>query len=155
MRDVELYRHVLGLESPWTVSRVELHVKEQRVDVWAEHSEGYAWPCPECGPALPLYDHAEERAWRHLDTCQFLTYLHARPPRVECPTHGVRQVRLPWAEPHARFTALFQRFVINVLKESDVRGASRILRISWDEAWHVVERAVGRGQRASLCDRGV
>ena len=26
MRDVELYRHVLGLEGPWTVTRVELSV---------------------------------------------------------------------------------------------------------------------------------
>ena len=44
---------------------------------------------------LPVYDHAAERAWRHLE---FVTYLHARPPRVACPDHGVRQVRLPWAE---------------------------------------------------------
>ncbi len=150
MRDVELYRYVLGLESPWAVARVELSVKEQRVDVWAEHGDGHRWACSECGTDLPLYDHAEERAWRHLDTCQFLTYLHARPPRVQCPVHGVRQVRLPWAEPHARFTALFERFAIDVLKESDIRGATRILRISWDEAWHVLERAVARGQRAKV-----
>ena len=148
MRDVELYRCVLGLQPPWTVSRVELSVKEQRVDVWAEHTEDHRWPCPECGGELGLYDHAEERAWRHLDTCQFLTYVHARPPRVKCPDHGVRQVRLPWAEPHARFTMLFERFAIDVLTESDIRGATRILRISWDEAWHVLERAVARGQRA-------
>jgi len=134
MRDVELYRHVLGLESPWTVARVDLTVKEQRVDVWAEHKDGHRGACPECGTELPLYDHAEERAWRHLDTCQVLTSLHARPPRVQCPAHGVRQVRLPWAEPHARFTALFERLAIDVLKESAVRGATRILRISWDDA---------------------
>ena len=49
MRDTELYRHLLGLEDPWTVSRVELKVKEQRVDVWAGHPEGISWACPECG----------------------------------------------------------------------------------------------------------
>ena len=69
------------------------------------------------------------------NTCQFVTYLHARPPRVNCPDHGVRQVRLPWAEAHARFTLLFERLAIDVLKECDIRGATRILRISWDEAW--------------------
>src|SRR6266436_7502421 len=84
----------------------------------------------------------------HLDSCQFLTYLHAQTPRVECPTHGVRQVRLPWAEARARFTTLFERLAIDVLKETDIRGATRILRISWDEAWHILERAVERGQRA-------
>jgi transposase len=148
MRDVELYTHVLGLVSPWSVSRVELNVKEQRVDVWAEHTADERWPCPECATRLALYDHADERVWRHLDTCQFMTYLHARAPRVECPTHGVKQVRLPWAEPRSRFTALFERFAIDVLKETDVLGATRILRVSWDEAWGVMERAVARGQRA-------
>ncbi|MGH8702030.1 MAG: transposase family protein [Burkholderiales bacterium] len=44
---------------------------------------------------MSLYDHAEERAWGHLDSCQFKTYLHARPPRVKCPMHGARQVKLP------------------------------------------------------------
>ncbi len=37
MRDAELYRHLLGLKSPWAVGRVELNLADQRVDVWAEH----------------------------------------------------------------------------------------------------------------------
>ena len=136
-------------KTPWTVRSVELNIQEQRVDVWADHAEDVRWPCPECeAPWLGLYDHSEERVWRHLDSCQFMTYLHAQPPRVECPTHGVRQVRLPWAEVRARFTALFERLAIDVLKETDIQGATRILRISWDEAWHILERAVARGQRA-------
>jgi transposase len=151
MRDTELYRHLLGLEAPWTVARVELNAKDQRVDVWAEHERGARWRCPECedGEApLGVHDHAPERSWRHLDSCQFMTYLHARPPRVNCLKHGVKQVRLPWAEPKARFTALFERFAIDVLRETDVLGATRILRISWDEAWHLMERAVARGMAA-------
>ena len=126
---------------------VELNVTEQRVDVWAHHAEGSAGRARVRG-RLALYDHTEERTWRHLDSCQFMTYLHARPPRVDCPTHGVRQVRLPWAEPKARFTSLFERLAIDVLQETDILGATRILRISWDEAWHILERAVERGQRA-------
>ncbi len=145
MRDTELYRHLLGIEQPWTVDRVELSVKAQQVDVWAVHADGTRWPCPECGTELPGYDHGAERTWRHLDSCQFKTYLHARPPRVDCPTHGVKTVRLPWAEPSSRFTAMFERLVIDVLKETDVLGAARILRMTWDEVWAVMERAVRRG----------
>jgi len=123
MRDTELYRHLLGLVAPWEVSRVELSVDGGRVDVWAEHPKRTRFACPECSAELPVYDHAEERAWRHLDSCAFLTYLHARPPRVECPTHGARQASLPWAEPMSRFTVLFERLAIDVLKECDVEGA--------------------------------
>ena len=104
MRDTELYRHLLGLVAPWQVSRVELSVADGRVDVWAQHPRRTRFACPECERKLAVYDHSEERAWRHLDSCGFLTYLHTGPPRVDCPDHGVLQVRLPWAEPNSRFT---------------------------------------------------
>ncbi len=145
MRDTELYRHLLGLLPAWEVSRIEMSVDDKRVDVWAEHPKRTRFTCPECDRELPVYDHGEERSWRHLDSCAFLTYLHARPPRVECPTHGVRQVALPWAEPMSRFTVLFERLAIDVLKECDVEGAAGLLRLSWDEAWHLMDRAVARG----------
>jgi transposase len=148
VQDTELYRHLLGLTAPWSVSKVELSVGEQRVDVWTEHIAGTRWSCPTCGRELGTYDHAEERVWRHLDSCQFATFLHARPPRVDCPEHGVRQVKLSWAEDRSRFTAMFERLAIDVLRETDVAGAMRVLRISWDEAWHILERAVHRGQLA-------
>ena len=82
MRDVELYQQLLGLGSPWTVDRVELSVEGERVDVWAMHAPEVRRPCPECEALLPAYDHAQERTWRHLDSCQFKTYLHARVPRL-------------------------------------------------------------------------
>jgi transposase len=146
MQDTALYQYLIGLKSPWTVSRVHLNVKEQCVDVWAEHPKDAAWECPQCTKTLPLYDHAEERTWRHLDSCQFQTHLHARIPRVECLEHGVVQVKVPWAEPRSRFTLLFERLAIDVLSQCDVSGATRILRISWDEAWGLMQRAVKRGR---------
>lgn len=145
MRDTELYRHLLGLGAPWEVSRVELSVDGGRIDVWVGHPRRTRFACSECQAELAVYDHAEEREWRHLDSCQFLTYLHTRPPRVDCPAHGVRQARLPWAEPMSRFTTLFERLAVDVLRECDVLGASRLLRTSWDETWHLMERAVARG----------
>ncbi len=149
MQDTALYQYLLSLQSPWTVSRVNLDVNGHRVDVWAEHSDDVAWSCPQCTQRLPLYDHAEERTWRHLDSCQFQTYLHARIPRVACDEHGVVQVTVPWAAPRSRFTLLFERLAIDVLRQCDVSGATRILRISWDEAWGVMQRAVTRGQPVS------
>jgi len=134
MQDVELYRYLLGVQAPWKIEKVKLDVAKQRVDIWVIHEERLEWPCPECGTLGSLYDHAPERSWRHLDSCQFMSFLHARPPRVDCSKHGVRQVALPWAEDKSRFTLLFERLAIDVLRETDTLGATRILRISWDEA---------------------
>ncbi len=147
MQDTKLFETILGLPPPWHVGQVTLDPTTQRVDLWLAHDET-RWRCPECESELGCWDHAEERTWRHLDTCQFQTYLHARIPRVQCPTHGVKQVIVPWAEPRGRFTALMERLVIDVIHQcSTLTGACRILRISWDEAWGVMDRAVTRGQR--------
>jgi transposase len=146
VRDIEFYAQVLGLEDPWFVEDVELSVEDRRIDITLAHYEGRQWPCPKCDAELALYDHSEARAWRHLDTSGLPTYLHARPPRVKCPSHGVIQVHLPWAEPRSRFTKAFERFAIDVLKETDISGASNILKMSWDECWGIMERAVARGK---------
>ena len=146
MQDTKLFETILGLRAPWHIARVELNTNEQRVDLWLDH-DPTRWPCPECGELLPGFDHAEARIWRHLDTCQFQTHVHAEIPRVECPTHGVKQVRVPWAEPRSRFTLLMERLVIDLIQQcSTVTGACRIARISWDEAWGVMARAVARGR---------
>jgi transposase len=145
VQDAELFRKILGVEPPWFVARVDLSVKDQRIDVWLEHAEGVAFPCPQCGKKLTLYDHKEEREWRHLDTMQLQTWVHAKVPRVECPDHGVKQTEVSWAESGSRFTKFFERFAIDVSQETDTKGASKILRLSWDEAWGIQERAVARG----------
>lgn len=150
MDSVELYRQLLGLEAPWTVDGVDLDVARQHVTVHVSHPPRQRFCCPECNRELGVYDHLAERRWRHLDSCQFLTYLHARPPRVSCPDHGIRQVKLPWAEAGSRFTQLFEGLAINVLLAANVKKAAEILRITWDEAWHLMERAVIRGQSAKV-----
>jgi transposase len=147
MQDRALYDQILGLSSPWYVARVELNAEDQQVDVFLEHTVGITFACPECQAALSCYDHVPQRQWRHLDSCQFQTILHAQIPRVNCPQHGVKQVCVPWAEKGSRFTILFERFAIDVLLATQtVTGAMSILGTKWDQTWAIVQRAVARGQ---------
>src|SRR6266511_1696386 len=143
MRDVELYRSLLGLTAPWTVADVEVDMKGQRVVVRVEPGPG-PYPCPECGTAGPRYD-SKPRRWRHLDTMQFTTWIEADVPRMECGTHGVKQLRVPWAGPGTQFTARFERLAIDLLRECSITGAVGLLRISWEEGWGIKARAVKRG----------
>ena len=147
MYDTEVFQQILGLQAPWTVADVQLDLEAGQVDIRVEHAEGSMFSCPECGCELACYDHVTERRWRHLDTMQYRTILHAKPPRVKCPEHGVKQVNLPWAEKNSRFTLFFERFAIDVLLATQtVQGAAGILRTSWDETWHIVKKAVARGK---------
>jgi len=145
MQDHELYRRILGIEAPWFVDSVELKLEAGEIHVHLRHHDMIHWPCPECGAACRLYDHQPERQWRHLDTCQYQTILHAEPPRSECPEHGVKVIRLPWAEPSSRFTALFEALAIEWLKAASQKAVAGLLRLSWDEIHGIMERAVQRG----------
>lgn len=148
MQDKELYRHILGLASPWSIGEVKLDVANQQVDIYVEHPRETKFACPECGMSLACYDHVSDRQWRHLDSCQFKTVLHANVPRVKCPEHGVKQAHVPWAESGSRFTILFERFAIDVLLATQtVTGTMAILGTKWDQTWNILQRAVTRGQQ--------
>jgi transposase len=145
MRDIDLFSQLLALQQPWRVERVDVDPKQRRIDVWLAHRSNATFRCPECGSRAPLYDHVPTRSWRHLDHGGFPTWLQTRVPRVACPVHGIRRVHVPWALPGSRLTIAFERRAIDVLLEADVLGGSRLLGISWDEAWNIMERAVARG----------
>ena len=72
---------ILGIEAPWQVERVELKLEAGAVHIYLDHAQNVSWLCPECSAPSPLHDHQPERCWRHLDTCQYQTILHASPPR--------------------------------------------------------------------------
>ncbi len=147
MKDMYLYCRILGLSAPWFVGDVELDTAGGRVDVHVKHAAVVRWRSPTCGCELACWDYAEPRVWRHLDICQFKTFLHAWVPRMGCSEHGVLQVKMSWAEAKGRFTLLMERLIIDVLREcAPMTGACRLMRISWDEAWNVMDRAVWRGQ---------
>ena len=144
MHDKELYQQILGLQKPWVVEEVQLRQDLREVTVRLGLEGPIVLGCPECGKAMPGYDQ-RECAWRHLDTCQFKTILRAKVPRGQCPEHGVRQIRVPWAERGSQFTALFERLAIDWLKVAAQSAVAANLRISWSEVHGIMTRAVERG----------
>jgi transposase len=144
--DKSLYAAILGVPQPWSVEQVELRLADGEVHIWVALPKDTLWVCPECHAAAPIHDH-RERVWRHLDTCQYRTLVHARVPRLTCPTHGTRQVRVPWADEGGRFTGLFEALAIDWMKHAAIAVVAERLRLSWDEAAGIQTRAVQRGLR--------
>jgi len=144
VRDRELYAKLLGIEDPWFVRDVDARLEKSEVEVHIGFEPDARLECPECGATCGRYD-SRTRSWRHLDTMQYRTVLTADVPRVNCKTHGVKQVRVPWAESGSRFTALFESLVIDWLSEASISAVAKMLRMSWDEVDGVMSRAVARG----------
>jgi transposase len=155
--DSELQNHyaqLLGIGSPWEVKTVELKLGDKKVEIELGWQWGAAAQCPECGQECSIHDCAPERTWRHLDTMQFTTIIRARTPRANCPEHGVKTMKVPWAAPQGRFTLLFERFAVEVLLASaSVSQACRLLGLSWDSAHEIMRRAVERGLERRQLDK--
>jgi transposase len=146
MQDTALFAQLLGLTPPWQVAELTPDLDNQNITVKIEWPRGGKGACPECKVLCQVYDHREERAWRHLDTMQFKTLLVCPVPRINCITHGVKSIQVPWADMKGRFTLLFERFAIDVLlSASSQTKAATLLSLSWDEVHHIQERAVQRG----------
>lgn len=152
MNDIDLYRQILGIELPWFVRNVELDSDALTVKVYLDFDGSKAsFNCPVCNQYANLRDRRDMRSWRHLDSCQFQTYIITRLPRVRCKQHGDLTINVPWAEANSRFTLLFVRFAIDVLKATQVQArAAKLLRISADQISYLMRKAVERGlQRRS------
>jgi len=139
------YRMLLGLDEAWDVQNVDLDLEAQRVEIHLEHQGGELC-CPDCQASCPRADTAPARRWRHLDTMQFETIIEAAIPRSKCSRCGVKTISVPWAGKHSRFTLMFEAFAIKVLQSaSNVKKAAELLRLSWETAHTIMQRAVERG----------
>jgi transposase len=145
MQDTDFYRQILGLEEPWTVNDIALDMPGGKVEIEVVYGKP-GGVCPECGNPGTLHDHAPERRWRHLDTCQLQTIIRCQVPRVKCPEHGVKTMSIPWAAPHGRFTRMFEHLCIQwLLATRNQSETARLLGLSRDQVHHLMSRAVERG----------
>lgn len=132
------------MEAPWRVKEVRMDLSAKTVEIEIECVEKTVW-ASEDGERLHIHSW-EKRRWRHLDTMQLETRIHAEVPRVKHSDGHTEMVRVPWAEPHSRWTLLFENFAITVLRAaSSTTQACNILRLDWDAAQRIMNRGVGRG----------
>lgn len=140
------YHLLLGLDKDWEVEEVKLSMEARAVHIRLRHMGASAVTCPGCQSRCSIFDHAPERKWRHLDTMQFETELRARVPRCQCERCGVKTIGVPWAGKHSPFTWMFEAFGVAVLQSAaSTIEACALLRIGWEGAQRLMERAVQRG----------
>lgn len=144
MNLVTFYQSIVAPPKPWEVVRVECFEDALRVDVWLEH-EPSMFHCPLCMAECSVYDHAPERVWRHLDTCEFQTYLHARLPRVKCKAHGVVTACVPFVTPQTSVTMPMEKLCIRAMQECTLKGAEMLIGVTTKKLQRIQSSAVARG----------
>lgn len=144
MELVSFYQNVLSLPEPWYVDRVACYPDAKRVDVWIKHRESL-FHCPKCMVAYSVQDHLPERTWRHLDTCGYQTFLHARLPRVACILDGKVTAWVPFATPQTSVTVELERKCIQTMLECTMQGAEELTGVSVRKLERIRSLAVARG----------
>jgi len=149
MELTNFYGQILGLELPWQITEAKINSKDRSVHLTLSHPSGSKFPCKHCQEPCSVHDHGKERTWRHLDTCDHYTYLHASLPRVKCADHGVVTIEPSWSRANSRFTLQFESFLIDTLQCTQVRSRSALqLRVTEEQLKRVQKQAVERGMSA-------
>ena len=123
-----------------------MNIEALEIHVHLDHEKETSFACPECGASCPIYDHSPDRVWRDLDTHRASTLIHCSLPRVRCTEHGVQTAKVPWADPHSRYTRLFESQIIKLLSltKCQVRTA-RFMGLTERQVHAVMQKAVKRG----------
>lgn len=138
-----LFTSALGLQAPWSVSKVELDTAKRRID-FEVACDAKSLPCPACGVNGQGVHDRIRRDWRHLDFFQFEAWLHAEVPRVDCSACGKTTLaEVPWARPGSGFTLLFEALALSLCQALPVAQAAAQLRVASKRLWRRIEHYVG------------
>jgi transposase len=133
----------LGVTPPWKLVSQRLdtgtHPHQLHLEVAAER--GALFPCPTCGKRCKAHEFAEF-TWRHLNFFQHHCYVTAKVPRTDCPEDGILRIKVPWAREGSRFTLLFEQAVLVLVREMPVLAAARIIGVTDQRLWRIVEHYV-------------
>ncbi len=146
MAEIDLFQAALGLPEPWRVVGAEFSADRKRLDLYLDFPKGSRFACPQGDAAACAVHDTSDKTWRHLDFFQHQAYLHARVPRVSCPTHGVRQVRLAWARPESGFTLLFEALLMAMLAEMPVRAVAELVGEHDTRLWRLLHHHVDQAR---------
>jgi transposase len=133
----------LGVTPPWRLvgQRLDTSTHPNQLYLEIAAARGALFPCPVCGKACKAHDFAEFTC-RHLNFFQHHCYVTANVPRTDCPEHGVLRIDVPWAREGSRFTLLFEQVAIMLVREMPVLAAARIIGITDQRLWRIVEHYV-------------
>lgn len=134
-----IFTQALGLTAPWRVINVDFQQAQGRI-VFKVESTAKRLTCPACGaPDQPIHDRST-RTWKHLNFFQYQAIIEAKVPRVGCrKCEKTTQVTVPWARPGAGFTQTLEAFVVALCTEMPVNAVARLLGVSDDRIWRVLD----------------
>jgi transposase len=145
MKTEDFYDLLLHLNDNWEVREIAPNMRAKEIDIYVDYV-GKLAKDPDSQDMLPVYDHRENRRWRHLNTMEYKTWINCCVPRIKDSSGKVKTIEVPWAEDSARFTFLFERFAIDLLQATkNQRQTAALLDCGYNIVNRIMHRASERG----------
>jgi transposase len=166
LEDDSLLRIILRLPQFWRIEEVRVTDRSPeelakdvrlirprgRMDIYLVTQDG-ALPCPVCGTLAPRHSTRKERVWEDLPIRDYRVFLHARPPRVHCPEHGVHTVATPWASEKSSLTHELECRIVSLARDMPMVRVAEQVWIGRHRVERVIHRWVSRLRRGIQMDQ--
>ena len=102
--------------------------------------------CSICGDRAPLYDKLDQRLFKFVPLWNIPVYFRYHMRRVNCPVHGVRVEKVPWAEGNNHVTKPFQLFLARWARKLSWKETAEAFHATWDDVFRSVKAIVEYGK---------
>lgn len=138
-----LWYHAFGIRGRgWRHSRTDF---SDGVVVATMEQDGSYFACPVCHARNVIRVGTVTRRLRAGNFNSKAFYVEAVVQRVKCKQCGaVRQMGIPFANEHSRYTKGFERYVLDLSKEMTIHALAKHLGVSWDVVKDIQKRYLGR-----------
>ncbi len=154
METKEIFASLLQLGEDWQVDSISYDKSFTRVDIYISYTKDTGF-CTNTGELSPVYDYRKERVWQHLSLFQYKTFLHCRIPRIKNSLDKVSSIEIPWAEPLKRYSFLFEKYVIDLLKATfNQTKTASLANTTFDVVNRIMHSSVERGMLRRTFKKG-
>lgn len=144
----ELFAAALGVESPWSVTKVDFNQARKLLTIVIDFKPGSRFAVAGAEGAHPAHD-TTTKTYRHLNFFQHECHLEVRVPRVKLPDGSVRLVEPPFAGKLKGFTLLFEAMLLMLAQQMPFAAVARIVGESAYRVQAVCERYVALALEAA------
>lgn len=101
----ELITNAINVKAPWSVANESVdtgkYPNEVKINVIADARQTYH--CPHCEKKRRVRDMVSI-VWRHQNFFELPCFIVAQVPVIDCPSHGMVKVDIPWIRPASQLT---------------------------------------------------
>ncbi len=147
METKQLFEMALQICEPWFIEKLDYRPttpgKIGQLDIFINFKKGAVFKDSK-GPDCKAYD-TENKVWQLMNFFECKSFIHARIPRTESKTDGIKTVPVPWARPGSGFTLMFEAFsMLLIEKEMPINSVASILRVTAPRIWRMFKYWVTR-----------